>query len=80
VVDAPVVDDAPGEGATVTAADGEPVVEVREDGVAADEGAVEVRELGVESEVDGCLAIGRETRVVGTFASVVTTAWHGSRR
>jgi hypothetical protein len=79
VVDAPVVDDAPGEGATVTAAHAE-VVEVAEDRGAADEGAVKSWELGAESEVDGCLACGRETRVVGAFSSDVTTAWHGSVR
>jgi hypothetical protein len=79
VVDAPAVDDAPGEFRTVKASDAE-VVKVAEDGLVADEGAVMSWQLGAESEVDGSLAGGRETRVIGTFASEVTTAWHGASR
>src|SRR5262249_12259459 len=67
---------APVERAAVALPEAE-VVEVGEDALAADQGAIKMRQLGGQQVVEVALAIGGLCGVLGAFALVAATAGHG---
>src|SRR5262249_14660474 len=79
VVTTPAQYHAPGDGAAIGAAEQQRRVEVVEDRVAADQGAVVERELGGEHGVQGADALRDIAGVVGAFAGVGAATGHQAR-